>query len=76
MLYEDGVIVTVTMSTEDHMALTEIADHQGETFAWILLQAVRQYIDRAERVGHLDLADGRVVRFERRRVSGGSHEAS
>ena len=46
MLLEDGVIVTVSMSTQDHMALTDIADHQGETFSRILLHAIRQYIDR------------------------------
>ena len=61
MLHEDGVIVTVTMSTQDHMALTDIADQQGESFSGILLQAVRQYIDRAETAGAAVSDDGRVV---------------
>lgn len=61
MLHDDGVIVTVTMSTQDHMALTDIADHQGESFSRILLQAIRQYIDRVETAGAAVSGDGRVV---------------
>ncbi|MBI1263525.1 MAG: hypothetical protein GC187_02180 [Alphaproteobacteria bacterium] len=78
MLYEDGVIVTVTMSTQDHMALTDIADQQGESFAWILLQAVRQYIDRAESAGAAVSDDGRVVSLQARKAartaSGGGND--
>lgn len=75
MLLEDGVIVTVSMSTQDHMALTDIADHQGETFSRILLHAIRQYIDRAETAGAAVSDDGRVVPLRAHKV-GRAHEHS
>jgi hypothetical protein len=75
-IHDDGVTVTIIMTTDDYFALEAIAGENNESISWITWQAIRQYIDRARAVEVSEPDNAKVTSFPRSRVARGFNEGS
>ena len=60
-IHDDGVTVTIIMTTDDYFALEAIAGENNESISWTTWQAIRQYIERAENTAAAASGGSRVV---------------